>query len=165
MIKFDLHIFTMIYIIHTSMKLHSLNAIVSLFIQGISSDVLTDIPYDEGDCVKVILISSDSIPVVSAKLIAYKNFKRVINEKEIYLQHEYEDFDNVAKLIAYNIVSSFCLYLDSLIHTFTNDLHKIMVDNYDKPLKTEEIRKMCFDVFERTAKTHKPLGSARTMRY
>lgn len=81
------------------------------------------------------------------------------------MQHEYEDFDNVAKLIAYNIVSSFCLYLDSLIHMFTNDLHKIMFDKYDKPLQTEQIGEMCFGVFERTVKTHKEFGSARAMRY
>lgn len=126
---------------------------------------MTEIPDDEGNCVKVILISSDSIPVVSAKLVAYKNFKRVINEKEIYLQHEYEDFDNVAKLIAYNIVSSFCLYLDSLIHTFTNDLHKIMFDNYDKQLKRKQVREMCFDVFGKNAKKRKLFGSAGAMRY
>lgn len=115
-------------------------------------------PDDEDNCINVMLISSDSIPVVSAKLIAYKNFKRVINEKEIYLQHVYEDFDNVAKLIAYNIVSSFCLSLDSKIHTFTNDLHKIMFDNYDKSLDRQQIREMCIDVFERT---HKLFGSTR----
>lgn len=117
-------------------------------------------PDDEVNCTKVMLISSDSIPVVSAKLIAYKNFQRVINKKEIYLQHEYEDFDNVAKLIAYNIVSSFCLSLDSLIHTFTNGLHKVMLDDYDKPLKAKQIRAICFDVFE-TAGTHKLFGSKR----
>lgn len=126
---------------------------------------MTEIPDDEGNCVTVMLISSDSIPVVSAKLVAYKNFKRVINEKEIYLQHEYEDFDNVAKLIAYNIVSSFCLYLDSLIDTFTNDLHKIMFDNYDKQLKRKQVREMCFDVFGKNAKKHKLFGSAGAMRY
>lgn len=119
----------------------------------------------EDNCIKVMLISSDSIPIVSAKLIAYKNFKRVINEKEIYLQHEYEDFDDVAKLIAYNLVSSFCLSLDSVINTFTNDLYKIMFDNYDKPLKATQIRQMCSDVFERTAYTRIQFGSTKVIRY
>lgn len=120
---------------------------------------------DDDNCIKVMLISSDSIPVVSAKLLAYKNFKRVINEKEIYLQHEYEDFDDVAKLIAYNIVSSFCLSLDSVINAFTNDLYKIMFDKYDKPLKAMQIEQMCRDVFKRTAYTAKLFGSTKAKRY
>lgn len=120
---------------------------------------------DDDNCIKVMLISSDSIPVVSAKLLAYKNFKRVINEKEIYLQHEYEDFDDVAKLIAYNIVSSFCLSLDSVINAFTNDLYKIMFDKYDKPLEAMQIKQMCRDVFKRTAYTAKLFGSTKAIRY
>lgn len=147
------------------MKLYLLNVIVFFFIQGIFLDVLIDILYDEGDCVKVILISSDFILVVLVKLIVYKNFKCVINEKEIYLQYEYEDFDNVVKLIVYNIVLLFCFYFDLLIYMFINDFYKIMVDNFDKLLKIEEIRKMCFNVFERIVKIYKLFGLVRVFRY
>lgn len=39
----------------------------------------------EGDTrVRVIRIRSDSLPVVSSKLIVYKNFKHVINEKGFF---------------------------------------------------------------------------------
>lgn len=117
------------------------------------------------NCIRVILIRSGSIPVVSSKLIAYKTFRRAINENEIYLHHEYEDFDDIAKLIANNIVSSFCLYLDLVIHAIHNDLHKIMFYNYDKPLKATEIRQMCSDVFNRIAHKYKPFGSTKTWRY
>lgn len=114
------------------------------------------IPKD--NCIRVILISSDSIPVVSSKLIAYKTFKRAINRNEIYLQHEYEDFDDVAKLIANNILTSFCLFLDFMIHAFNNDLHKIMFDNYDKPLNVMKIREDFHDVLKRFAHEYKPFG-------
>lgn len=112
----------------------------------------------EDNCIRVILISSDSLPVVSSKLIAYKTFKRAINRNEIYLQHEYEDFDDVAKLIANNILTSFCHFLDFIIHVFNNDLHKIMFDNYDKPLHVMEIRQYIHDVFKRFAHKYDLFG-------
>lgn len=117
------------------------------------------------NCINVFLIRSGSIPVVSSKLIAYKTFRRAINENEIFLQHEYEDFDDMAKLIANKIFSSFCLYLDLVIHALTNDLHKLMFYNYDKPLKATDIRQMCSDVFNGIAQKYKPFGSTENWRY
>lgn len=76
---------------------------------------------EEDTRIRVILIRSESIPVVSSKLFVYKNFKHAINEKKIFLQHEYDDFDDLAKLIAYRLFSLFCSSVESIVNAFTMD--------------------------------------------
>lgn len=116
----------------------------------------------EDNRIKVMLIRSQFLPVVPSKLLVYKSFKHEINEKNIYLQHEYEDFDDVAKLIAYRLLSSFCSSLESMIYIFTTDLQNIMSDNFNKLLTADEIKEICIDSFKKTA--YKPFGQ-RTTRY
>lgn len=91
------------------------------------------------NCIRVILICSGFILVVLLKLIVYKIFRCVINENEIYLYYEYEDFDDIVKLIVNNIVLLFCFYFDLVIYVIYNDFYKIMFYNYDKFLKVMEI--------------------------
>lgn len=124
----------------------------------------------EGDTrVRVIRIRSDSLPVVSTKLIVYKNFKHVINEKGFFLQHEYDEIDDLAKLIAYRVILSFCSSIESLINAFTVDLPKSMADYFDKqltlhkPLRADKIRIICSDVLEKMG--YKPFESAKSTRY
>lgn len=123
----------------------------------------------EGDTrVRVIRIRSDSLPVVSTKLIVYKNFKHVINEKGFFLQHEYDEIDDLAKLIAYRVILSFCSSIESLINAFTVDLPKSMADYFDKqltlhkPLRADKIRIICSDVLEKMG--YKPFESAKSTR-
>lgn len=118
---------------------------------------------EEDTRIRVILIRSKSLPVVSAKLIVYKNFKHVINEKGVFLQHEYDGFDDVAKLIAYRVILSFCSSVESLVNAFTADLPKSMADYFNKPLTAKQIRIICSDVLENTG--YKPFGSAKSTRY
>lgn len=98
---------------------------------------------------RVILITSKSLPVVDAKLLVYKKYKHVINRRKIILQHEYEDFDDVAKCIAYQILSSFCTFVESVINAFTMDLHTIISDYPVESLTVEKIKGLCEEVFER----------------
>lgn len=118
---------------------------------------------EEDTRTRVILIRSESLPVVSSKLIVFKNFKHVINEKGFFLQHEYEEFDDVAKLIAYHVISSFCSSVESVINSFTADLRKSMTIHDDKSLTAKHIRKICWNVFENTG--YKPFGSTKSTRY
>lgn len=46
---------------------------------------------------RVILIRSKCISVVEAKLEVYRKYKLNINKGDIFLQHEYEEYDEVAK--------------------------------------------------------------------
>lgn len=117
-----------------------------VFRKDISSNMLSEI--NEDNRLRIILIRSQCLPVVSSKLMVYKNFKHEINEKEIFLQHEYEDFDDVAKLIANRFLSSFCSYLESMIHAFTIDLQKTMIDNFNRLLTAKEIKHICFKTFD-----------------
>lgn len=124
----------------------------------------------EGDTrVRVIRIKSDSLPVVSSKLIVYKNFKHVINEKGFFLQHEYDEIDDLAKVIANRVISSFCSSAESLINAFTVDLPKSMADYFDKqlpldkPLRADKIRLICSDVLEKMG--YKPFESTKSTRY
>lgn len=112
--------------------------------------------------IRVMLIRSQFLPVIASKLIVYKSFKHEINENEIFLQHEYEDYDDVAKLIAYRLLSSFCSSLESMIYAFTTDLQENMSDEFDKLLTTENIKEICLNTFMETA--YKPFGK-RTTRY
>lgn len=118
---------------------------------------------EEDTRIRVILIRSKSLPVVSAKLIVYKNFKHVINEKGFFLQHEYDGIDDVAKLIAYRVILSFCSSVESLVNAFTADLPKSMADYFNKALTAKQIRIICSDVLENTG--YKPFGSAKSTRY
>lgn len=98
---------------------------------------------------RVILIKSKAIRVVDAKLIVYKKYKHVINKRNIFLQHEYEDNDDVAKFIAYQMLSSFCSFLESVIIAFTMDLPQIISDYPVKCFTPENIKQTCLEVFER----------------
>lgn len=118
---------------------------------------------EEDTRIRVILIRSKSLPVVLSKLIVYKNFKHVINEKGFFLQHEYEEIDDVAKMIAYRVISSFCSSVESLINAFTADLRRSMADYFDKQLTAVKIRKICLEVLEKTG--YKPFGSTKSTRY
>lgn len=114
-------------------------------------------------CINVLLIRSDYLPVVSSKLLVYKNFQHLIKEKEIFVQHEYDDFDDVAKLIANKLFSSFCSFVESMIHAFTIDLHKIFTDKSDQTLEAKKIKSLCLNVFKRIENI--PLGSVNSGRY
>lgn len=96
---------------------------------------------------KVILITSKSLPIVKAKLTVYKKYKHVIIEKNIFLQHEHEEVDDVAKLIAYQQVMKFCSSVESVKNTFSVDLYKIVTDSLGKPLTANKITHMCFQAF------------------
>lgn len=98
---------------------------------------------------RVILIKSKSIPVVDAKLIVYKKYKHVINKLKIFLRHEYEDYDDVAKFIAYQMLSSYCTFVESVIIAFTIDLPKKISDFPVEFLTPENIKQICLEVFER----------------
>lgn len=102
---------------------------------------------DDDNPTKVILITSKSLPIVKAKLTVYKKYKHVINERKIFLHHEYEEFDDVAKMVAYQKVVAFCSFVESLINSFSVDFYKIITDYVGKSLTAELIEKMCLKAF------------------
>lgn len=106
---------------------------------------------NEDDLTRVILIKSKSLPVIDAKLMVYKIYKHVILKRRIILQHEYEDIDDVAKCVAYQILSSFCCFIESVRNAFIIDLRKIIYDYPEKFLHVEKIKRLCLEAFENIA--------------
>eukprot|EP00105_Crassostrea_gigas_P033759 XP_019917907.1 PREDICTED: uncharacterized protein LOC105348325 isoform X5 [Crassostrea gigas] len=104
---------------------------------------------DEDNFTRVILIKCNSLPVVDAKLIVYKKYEHVINEQNIILQHEYEEFDDVAKCIAYQMISLYCTFVESVITAFKMDLPKMISEYPVESLTVRKIKQICLQVFER----------------
>ncbi|XP_065939577.1 uncharacterized protein [Magallana gigas] len=104
---------------------------------------------NEDNFTRVILIKGNSLPVVDAKLIVYKKYEHVINKQKIILQHEYEEFDDVAKFIAYQILSLYCTFVESVITAFTMHLPKMISEYPVESLTVGKIEQICLRVFER----------------
>lgn len=104
---------------------------------------------NEDTITRVILIKSKSLPVVDAKLTVYKKYKHLIDKQKIILQHEYEEFDDVAKCIAYQMISLYCTFVESVINAFTMDLPKMISDCPVESLTVGKIKQICLEVFER----------------
>uniref|UniRef100_A0A8W8NLM9 Uncharacterized protein n=1 Tax=Magallana gigas TaxID=29159 RepID=A0A8W8NLM9_MAGGI len=102
---------------------------------------------NEENIARIILIRSDSIPVIEAKLAVYRNYKHLIIQRNIWLQHEYEEFDEVAKLIAYERLSSICVSIELLINVFTIGLSRINSEPIGKQSTTEDIKTVCNKTF------------------
>lgn len=100
---------------------------------------------------KVILIKSKSLPVVHAKLMVYKKYKHVINKQKNILQHEYEYFDDVAKFIAYQMLSSYCTFVESVIIALTIDLRKTISDYPAEMLTVEKIKEVFYKIGDKAA--------------
>lgn len=98
--------------------------------------------FEKNNSPRAILIRSKCIPVVEAKLEIYRRYKHCINKGTIFLQHEYEDFDEVAKFSAYEKLSSFCCYVELVVDTFTTDLYTSLKEYYGKKFT----KQICKDV-------------------
>lgn len=68
----------------------------------------------EEDGIKIIRIQSKSIGVIEAKLHVYKEFKDVIDTKNILLQHVLENCTVISNVLAHKKISSFCNAIEVL---------------------------------------------------
>lgn len=80
--------------------------------------------------------------------MVYEKYKHTINAEKMFLQHEYEEFDNVAKLIASQHLMSFCTYIESIANAFTVGFYQIVTAHVDRPLEGKDIKKMCLKAFK-----------------
>lgn len=64
------------------------------------------------------------------------------------MQHEYEEYDEVAKLSACATISTFCCYVESVVDAFTTDFIKKLKKYYGERLTALRFRRMCHDVFK-----------------
>lgn len=116
---------------------------------------------DELNVTRVILIRSESIPIVEAKLVVYRTYKNFINKKRVFLHYALENNDELAKFIAYELLSSFCVFVESLINSLTIELYRSMSEHQiksNKSLTPETIAMLCYKVFNKTEALGSPKG-------
>lgn len=98
------------------------------------------------DQVRVILIHSKSLRVIEAKLKVYREYKTVIDSGKIFLQHVYDDFEEISKLSAHNKMTWLC----SVVKTLRNNLdclNTILEKDTDIVFTEENILKPCQKAF------------------
>lgn len=99
---------------------------------------------------RVLLIRSESTGVINAKLNVYEKCKDVVDKRDIFLQHIYEDFDEIAKLSACKKISSYEDFVQEMVDTFSTDNLRRVIDlAMNKVLTRANITEVCFEVVVR----------------
>lgn len=101
---------------------------------------------NQKDRVKVILIRSKSVRVIEAKLKVYREYNTVIESSNIFLQHEYDDFEKVSKLSVHKkltwlcgVVKTFRNNLNNLNRILKNETNSVLTEDYLKELCEHEL--------------------------
>lgn len=97
---------------------------------------------NQQDQVRVILIHSKSLRVIEAKLKVYRKYKSVIDSGNIFLQHVYDDYEDISKLCVHNKLNWLC----GVVKTLRNNLdclNTILKTDMDIVLTEENILKPC----------------------
>lgn len=83
-------------------------------------------------------------------MIVYGKCKDYVDRLDIYLQHIYEDFDEIAKLSAYKKISFYINFVRGMIYSFfTYNLKRVINKSMDRVLTRANIRRVCFEVVVR----------------
>lgn len=86
--------------------------------------------------------------------MVYKKYKHVINKRTIFLQHEYEDYDDVAKVVVCQQLMSFCTFIESVQNSFTVDLYNMITNCIDTPLTSKVIGTLCLKALNESSFEH-----------
>lgn len=97
------------------------------------------------DEVRIILIKSECMSVIEAKLSVYKKFKPYIDSENIVLLHEFEEYDEIAKLSARKKLTCLSDELEKLSGEIPLDLKEIFNKAERKCLTKEKIRDICYN--------------------
>lgn len=96
--------------------------------------------------VRIILVKSDSLPIVEAKLKVYKAFKSHIDSENIFLHHVFEEYDEIAKLSFHRKISWFRDNIKEYSKSISEaNLKQIIEEAADKALTETNVRDLCFD--------------------
>lgn len=100
---------------------------------------------------RVILIHSKSVQVDDAKFLVDKTFKSYIGHGHIFIHHECEDTDDIARWIACEHIVPSCEYLESIIESISEThLVSALDDAFNISCTRENIRKLCYEIFIQT---------------
>lgn len=96
--------------------------------------------------VKVILIKGGFHSVLQAKKKAYQKYKQFFNFERFHLQHESEEYTEVAKLSAHQKVVSYKQFVESVRDSIPlENIEKIVKEAVNRALSKESITELCFD--------------------
>lgn len=96
---------------------------------------------------KIMLVLSESVGMIDAKLRVYRKYKDDIDANEIFLLHAYENYDEIAKSIAYKKVSLFRKLVRDSINIFsTESLESVVSKAIEISFTEEHITRLCFEV-------------------
>lgn len=102
------------------------------------------------DMLRVIWIYSKSVNVVDAKLVVFTNYESYLKNETIYLQHAFDNAENVIRFGAYQQVKSLEKMIDSISESVPIDsFEMILKAAIDKVLSRELIRELSYDTFLR----------------
>lgn len=94
------------------------------------------------------MINTESVGVIDGKLKVYKKYRDVIDKRNIFLQHIYEDFDEMAKFIAYKKVSLCCDFVKGMTRALggitKHRLQTVIKQSINATLTAENIRNVCY---------------------
>lgn len=85
--------------------------------------------------------------VIETKLRVYREFKNFIDSGNIFLQHIYEDFEEVAKISACKKISQFCGVVEDLIDNIPMIYQTLVKTQSDLVLTQENIQHLCSNVW------------------
>lgn len=99
---------------------------------------------------RIILIKSDSLPIVEAKLEVYNAFQYHIYSNNIYLHHEFEKYDEIAKFSFHRKLSSLSDAIEDISKSIPiANLTRIIIDAEEEVFTDRNIRDLCHRVIIR----------------
>lgn len=101
--------------------------------------------WEEENVEKIMLVFSDSVGVIDAKLRVYRKYKDDIDANGIFLLHGYENYDEVAKSVVFKKVSGFRNLVRDLIDIFSSEsLESIVSTAVEISIHIEPITRLCY---------------------
>lgn len=100
------------------------------------------------DMLRVIWIHSKSVNVVDAKLIVFMNYESYLKKETIFLQHTFDNAENVIRFGAYQQVKTLEKMIDAFSESVPSHSFEILLkEAIDKVFSRESIRELSYDTF------------------
>ena len=99
---------------------------------------------------KLILVKSKRLSAAEAKLAVYRQYKDIIDTEMILIYHEYDDYDQISRFIAFQRLSFFHNTIDPCLKN-TSDYHRQNIEttieeckSLCRPTQQRECKYICF---------------------
>lgn len=97
--------------------------------------------------VKIIWIYSKSLNVVDAKLTVFRNYEQYLKNETIFLQHEFDNTENVIRFSAYQQVKSIGENIHAIAQGISNNVIGIILQAAtNRVLSKESITQLCYGI-------------------